>query len=385
MKTKVKSNEQFMLLSVIGIIVVVFCHMPDELFEFTEIFPFITLFVFISGYFYKEQNEENIGKYIYYKLKKLIIPFLIINLIYGIIINILKYFNFINFGADINLYTLLVQPFTNNSQFIFNYPAYFVPAIFLTTSCYAVIHKTAKKVKCFKEEILLGIFIVLNILSLIYRNNFGELNYSLIFLRVMFFLPFFEFGYLYKNKWQEKDDKIPTVPYLIILFGINYFIYKKFGSLNYNMHEFSDFKTGKLLLPIFTSIVAILFYTRLARVLSKWFGKNKLVNYISNNTFAIMTHHMFVLFTFNFILYLINCYIIQIPYYDAARFAQGWVYIYEIPNWRKLMQIGYVIYAIAGSLGLQCIYDKIKEKYISKKEKNLKDEKQEKEFETIAR
>ena len=44
MKTKVKSNEQFMLLSVIGIIVVVFCHMPGELFEFVDIFPFITLF-----------------------------------------------------------------------------------------------------------------------------------------------------------------------------------------------------------------------------------------------------------------------------------------------------------------------------------------------------
>ena len=86
MGTKVKSNEQFMLLSAIGIIVVVFCHMPAELFAFTEIFPFITLFVFVSGYFYKEQNEDNIGSYIYYKFKKLIIPFLIINLVYGIII-----------------------------------------------------------------------------------------------------------------------------------------------------------------------------------------------------------------------------------------------------------------------------------------------------------
>ena len=359
MGTKVKSNEQFMLLSVIGIIVVVFCHMPAELFTFTEIFPFITLFVFISGYFYKEQNEENIRSYIYYKFKKLIIPFLIINLVYGIIINILKYFNFINFGANISLYTLWVQPFTNNSQFIFNYPAYFVPAIFLTTACYTIIHKTAKKVKWFKEEILLGIFIALNILSVILRTYINNLNYSLIFLRVMFFLPFFEFGYLYKNKWQEKDDKIPTVPYLIILFVVNYILYKVFGSLNYNMHEFSSFRTEGLVIPLISSIVGILFYTRLARILSKWLGKHKPVNYISNNTFAIMTHHMFVLFIFSFVLNIINCYIVQIPYYDTARFVQGWVYIYEIPNLRILMQIGYVIYAIAGSLGMQYAYDKI--------------------------
>lgn len=366
MKTKVKSNEQFMVLSVIGIIVVVFCHMPSG---FIKIFPFITLFVFISGYFYKEQNEENLGRYIYYKFKKLIIPFLIINLVYGIIINILKYFNFINFGADINLYTLLVQPFTNNSQFIFNYPAYFVPAIFLTTACYAVVHKTAKKIKGFREEILLGIFIILNILSVTLRTYINNPNYSLIFFRVMFFLPFFEFGYLYKNKWQEKDDKIPTVPYLIVLFAINYILYKVFGSLNYNMHEFSGFQTQRLVMPLFSSIVGILFYTRLAKVLSKWLGKNKLVNYISNNTFAIMTHHMFVLFIFSFGLNIINCYIVQIPYYDTARFIQGWVYIYEVPSWNVLMQIGYVIYAIAGSLGLQYIYDKIKEKYNLKNEK----------------
>jgi len=380
MKTKVKSNEQFMLLSVIGIIIVVLCHMPSG---FIKIFPFITLFVFISGYFYKEQNEENIGKYIYYKFKKLIIPFLIINLVYGIIINILKYFNFINFGAEINLYTFFVQPFTNNSQFIFNYPAYFVPAIFLTTACYAIIHKKVKKIKGFKEEILLGIFIVLNILSLVFQYYVRPLNYSLIFLRVMFFLPFFQFGYLYKNKWQEKDDKIPTVAYLIILFAINYILYKVFGTLNYNMHEFSSFRTEGLVIPLITSIIGILFYTRLARVLSKWLGKNKLVNYISNNTFAIMTHHMFVLFVFNFILYLFNCYIVQIPYYDTARFVQGWAYIYEIPNLRILMQIGYVIFGVAGSLGLQYIYDTIKEKYILKKEKNLKDKKQEKELEIL--
>jgi len=366
---KNKTNEQLMILSVIGIIVVVFCHMPAELFTFTEIFPFITLFVFISGYFYKEQNEENIGRYIYYKFKKLIIPFLIINLVYGIIINILKYFNFINYGADLNLYTLFIQPFTNNSQFIFNYPAYFVPAIFLTTACYTVIHKAIKNIKWFKEEILLGIFIILNILSIVLRVHINQPNYNLIFLRVMFFLPFFQFGYLYKNKWQEKEDKIPTIPYLIILFFINYILYKIYGTLNYNMHEFSSFRTEGLVIPLISSIVGILFYTRLARVLSKWLGKNKLVNYISNNTFAIMTHHMFVLFIFNFILYLINCYIVQIPYFDAIRFGQGWVYIYEIPNLRILIQIGYVIYAIAGSLGLQYVYDKIKEKYTLKIER----------------
>ena len=73
-----------------------------------------------------------------------------------------------------------------------------------------------------------GLPIILNILSLVFQYYIRPLSYSLIFLRVMFFLPFFEFGYLYKNKWQEKDDKVPTMPYLIILFAINYILYKVF-------------------------------------------------------------------------------------------------------------------------------------------------------------
>lgn len=370
MQKKVKSNKQFMLLSVIGIICVVFCHMPEDALGVIGIFPFISLFVFVSGYFYKEENEENLGKYLYYKLKKLIIPFLIINLVYGIIINLLKYFNIINYGAPITLYTLFVQPFTNNSQFVFNYPAYFVPAMFLTIAIYAIIHKYARKIKGFKEEWLFVLFIILHILSLVYRKNVNKLNYSLIFLRPIFFLPFFQFGFIYKSKWQKYDEKIPTIPYLLVLFGINFTLFKVFGSLNYNMHEFSSFKMQGLAIPLITSIVGILFYTRIAKILSKWLGKNKLVNYISNNTFAIMTHHMFILFIISFILYLINCHMVQIPSYSIDRFIQGWVYIYEIPNWKILMQFAYVILAILGSLGMQLVYDKIKEKCILKKEQN---------------
>lgn len=369
MQRKVKSNEQFMLLSVIGIICVLFCHMPEDVLGIISVFPFITLFIFVSGYFYKEQNEENLGKYIYYKFKKLIVPFLIINLVYGIIINILKSLNIINFGSEITLYTLLVQPFTNNSQFIFNYPAYFVPAIFFTIVIYTIIHKYAKKIKGFKEEWLFIFYIIIHILSLAFRKYIDKPNYSLIFLRTMFFLPFFQFGFIYKNKWQKYDEKIPTIPYLLVLFGINFTLFKVFGSLNYNMHEFSSFKLQGFVIPLITSIVGILFYTRIAKILSKWLGKNKLVNYISNNTFAIMTHHMFILFLLSLILYLINCNIVQIPNYNTARFIQGWVYIYEIPNWKILMQIGYVVCAIAGSLGIQFTYDRIKERDILKREK----------------
>lgn len=358
----VKTNKQFMVLSVIGIFIVVACHLAGEVYRFFKIFPYIAIFIFVSGYFYNEKNEEKPIHYICYKFKKLIIPFLAINLVYGIIVNILKALGIINFGDRINLFTLFIQPFVNNNQFVFNFPAWFVPTLFLTYIFYIIIHKIYKKLKIKNEIILFVIFIILQLIAVYYQGLVSKYMYIIILFRVMFFLPFFQFGYIYKQKWQKYDDKIPTIPYLIVLFAINYIAYKKFGDLNYDMHEFSGFKSTILIIPTVTSFIGILFYNRIARVLSKWIGENKLINYISNNTFSIMTHHIFTSFLVGWVLYEINTNIASIPYFDINRFKAGWVYVYEIPGKEIITQIGYIILGICISLLIHYIYNKIKEK-----------------------
>ena len=363
MLKKGKENKQFMILSVIGIIAMVTCHLAGEIYKIFYLFPFICLFVFISGYFYKEQNEEKIGSYIFYKFKKLMIPFFIINFIYGIIVNIFKYFGIIYFGDKISLYTLFIQPFINNNQYVLNFPAWFVPSIFLTSSCYLVIHKLSKKIKFLNDIILLTLFVGMHILA-VYCAKFVDGNSFLItILRVIFFLPFFHIGYLYRHKWQIYDDKIPTMPYLMILIGINIFLSHIFGNLNYDMHDFSGFPKNWLFIPLIASIIGILFYTRIARILSKPLGQNKVINYISNHTYAIMMNHLFILFLLDFLLYEINLNIISIPYFDSNHFQIGWFYIYEIPNYKFLLQLGYTVLSITGSLLIQYIYDILKDKF----------------------
>ena len=358
----VKTNKQFMVLSVIGIFIVVACHLAGEIYRFFKVFPYIAIFIFISGYFYKEEKEDNVFSYIFYKFKKLMIPFFIINLIYGIIVNIFKSAGIINFGEEVNLFTLFVQPFINNNQFVFNFPAWFVPTLFLTYVFYVNIHKVYRKIKFNNEVVLLIFFIILQVVSVYYQKLTSQYTYIISLFRIMFFLPFFQFGYIYKQKWQKYDDKIPTIPYLIILFTINYIAYKKFGDLNYDMHEFSGFKSNILILPTITSFIGILFYTRIARVLSKWIGESKIINYISNSTFSIMTHHVFVSFLVGAILYGINKNITSIPYFNIDKFKAGWVYIYEIPGKEIITQIGYLILGIGVSLLIHYVYNKIKEK-----------------------
>ena len=140
-KMQKKTNKQFMILSVIGIVIMVCCHFSGEIYKYLKPFPFIAIFIFISGYFYKEEKETNIGKYIWAKFKKLMIPFYIINLVYGIVATILRNSSIINYGEPLSLYNFFVQPFINNSQYIFNFPTWFVPTLFLTNVSYIIIHK----------------------------------------------------------------------------------------------------------------------------------------------------------------------------------------------------------------------------------------------------
>ncbi len=346
-----KSNKQFMVLSIIGIVIMVCCHFSGELYKYVKAFPFIAIFIFISGYFYKEENERNIGIYIWHKFKKLMIPFYILNLLYGIIATILRNADIINYGENITLYNFFIQPFINNSQYILNFPSWFLPTLFLTNISYAIIHKYSKK----KEYFLLIILVVAQIITVKFSDLAKNQTIIVCFFKVIFFLPFMQIGFMYKNTWQKLDEKIPTIPYLIILWAINFVAYKKYGNIIYDMHDFSGFINYLPFLPIITSVSSILFFTRISKVLSKYIGDNKIVNYVGNHTFAILCHHVFALFLFDWLLYAINP-----PYFDIEHFKRGWMYIYEIPGWIIQLHFAYLFLGISIPLVFQIVYDKIK-------------------------
>lgn len=363
METTNKSNKQFMILSAISIIMVVICHLAENVGITKYIFPytsfFMPLFVFVSGYFYNTKKEDNILNTIWQKFKKIMLPFFVINLFYGILCNILKNAGIINYGMPINLYTLFVQPFINNSQFIFNFPSWFVPAFFVTYVIYVLIHKYITKLKI-NNFVLLIPLILINMIA-VYYQDIAKLNdlRSLV-LRVAFFLSFFQFGYLYKNYLQKYDEKLKTIFYLPILIGINIILKLIFKNLGYDLHEFSGFNTNAVYLPLLTAITGILFWLRISKILVKYIGENKLINYISNNTFSIMSHHLLYAFIVNIVLYLINleC---NIPYFDVEAFKISWIYIYKVPGFNLFIQIFYAFIGVSGPLLAKFMLNKIGE------------------------
>ena len=66
-----KENREFRVLSAVGIILVVAGHLGYNLFDLGGLFPYysfhVFLFLFVSGYFYKKEAEENILGYLWGK------------------------------------------------------------------------------------------------------------------------------------------------------------------------------------------------------------------------------------------------------------------------------------------------------------------------------
>ena len=66
--TPTRNNRQFALLTAIAMVLVVMGHVNDQLLTLGGLFPYysfhIALFLFISGYFYKEEQEEHLLRYL---------------------------------------------------------------------------------------------------------------------------------------------------------------------------------------------------------------------------------------------------------------------------------------------------------------------------------
>ena len=127
------TNMQFALLSALGIFFVADGHLNNSYLDIGGLIPYYSfhmqLFVFISGYFCREE-QERFASYGIRKFKRLMLPYFAWNLVYGILAAFLRGYGF-SIGDPVSLETLFAEPFRTGYQFILNHPAWFVPALFL--------------------------------------------------------------------------------------------------------------------------------------------------------------------------------------------------------------------------------------------------------------
>lgn len=356
-----KKNKKMMILSCIGIILVVLGHTGNQIKLMSDLFPYysfhMVLFIFISGYFYKPDNEKNCwGKegYIFKKLKRLVIPYFIWNLIYGILIMIFKKMNIVSYGENISFNSLFVNPWISGHQYILNLASWFLLALFLVNIVYILLRKIFVKAKIWNDYIALFLFFIITIIS-IYMSK-GKINQIYIpLLRTGFFMFFYHFGYIYKTKIEGRL-KVNTILYFLLLIVVQLIVLKVDATISYEVC-FMRFKSKIIVTPIIVSITGILFWIKIAEVLEPALGNKRIVNYISINTYDIMLHHLFWIFIVN-VLIMKATTIFSLEGFNVEKFKTTIYYCYTAGVIQS--QVIYTIIAIAMPLVIRYLYETTK-------------------------
>lgn len=373
----------FGILSSLAIIMVVAGHLGYSVMTVGELFPYyafhVPLFMFISGYFYRESEEEHPLLYIKKKIYRLLVPYLIWNLIYGIIAWLLRSLGF-SMGDPISLHTLLIAPFTHGYQFIYNYAAWFVPVLFvievlnmfarlilrqiqrLAVSLSGRRHgsgDTADLSHLTEWLMLIGSLIVgmVTVWLAIGGHVWGDYKAA---GRILFLFPCFQMGCFYKRKL-EKHDTLGNLPYFLIVVGIQVVINIFCNGLAFSAVWCTGFANG-LVIPYVTIVSGIAFWLRIAKMLAPIMEGSRTVQYLGRNTYAVMMHHVAVFVLIKGVIAVVAASTGLCGDFDFTQFYTNIDYIYLVRGAEHFKMV-YLTAGVVIPLGLQYGLDRLKNRF----------------------
>ncbi len=288
-----RTNATFRILSALAILFVVAGHADYAIFDMGGLFPYysfhVAVFLFISGYFYEESDQENIGIYIKRKCKRLLLPYFAWNLFYGILAMILRGGGFA-IGDAVNLKTLLVDPFLGGHQYGWNFPAWFVPALFVVEVLNVCGRRVLETLHLHKEWLVLSGCLLAGIVTVWLAIGGHVWGYYKFPGRILFMLPVYQMGHFYKKRL-EKYDTLPHSIYFGVVLAVQLVITYCCGGLAYSTVWCTSFANGPIV-PYLTTITGIAFWLRIAKILSPLLDRMKGVEWLGRNTYAVMMHHI---------------------------------------------------------------------------------------------
>ena len=216
-------NRTFGLLSALAILMIVAGHAGYDILTVGGLFPYysfhVPLFLFISGYFYRKEEEEKPLLYVKKKAKRLLLPYFIWNLVYGVVSLALRTFGGFSMGDGISLKSLFLDPFLHGYQFIYNFAAWFVPALFLIEMMNLCMRMILGKLRLDREWLILSGSLAVGVA--VVQLSIGGHVWGLYKTagRILFLYPCFQMGRFYKEKL-EAHDRIGNLPYFAVVIGI---------------------------------------------------------------------------------------------------------------------------------------------------------------------
>ena len=291
-----KTDYRFKFLYALGMYIVVLAHAnfegPSLFFDWFPSCAFtIPLFVFCSGYFYRDKNEQNIPAYIARKAKTLLVPLYLWNFFYALVVLVTRRFGF-TIGLMPSFSTLFIMPLNEGSQFEFNMAAWFVAPLFMTEVCNVLLRRLFSPSGSRRRECAMFIgYLLLGMLGVWLSNLHIRSNWMVALVRLLYFLPFFGLGIFYRRVL-EAYDRLSDIPYFALCFFAQYLLVVICG--HFPIYTFSrlDNLTDGLLTPFIAGAVGIAFWLRVARLVEPTLARDKWVNAVADNTFSIMENHI---------------------------------------------------------------------------------------------
>lgn len=296
-----KRNDTFVILSATGIILIMLGHLDFPILTMGGLFPYysfhVMLFPFISGYFYKPEEEDHIGAYLKRKAMHLLLPYCIWNIIYGLLATILHNFG-MGIGENISLYNLTIAPFLSGHQFMYQAASWFVPALFLLELCNVLGRKVLSLLRIRNEYVIMALYLLVGLAAIFLAKRGSVYDYYKLPARIMLLAPCFQFGHLYKEKLESKDTLPSSVYFPVILLLQFIIVMITSGRIAFSAVWVTGF-AGSIILPYLTTFTGIAFWLRLAKELTPLLKENRFTKYLGTHTFSVMMHHLLGFFLVN--------------------------------------------------------------------------------------
>ena len=314
------------------------------------------LFAFISGYFFRPGSEAGLRAYAKRKAVRLLGPYMVYNLVYGIITQFLHGAGFA-FGGSLNLYNLFIEPFMTGHQFEYNLAAWFVPALFLVEMANVFLRRILGKAAG-NEYAVTAVYMGIGIggISLALSGRYGQGWLTLV--RMMFLLPCYQWGTLYRQKLEEKD-RVPGIWYFGVLMTIQLGLAVWGRPLIYSVAFCNGF-TGYIL-PYITAATGTAFWLRVSRTAAAALKDSPAVRYFGSHTYAVMMHHIMALMALKTVFAAFAKYTPLFSGFSFEQYKADLWYCYfpkDLPQFR----VFYLLWAITLPLLFQYILDWIRQR-----------------------
>lgn len=343
MKT-IPENQTFRLLSAVGILLVVLSHMSWGLLDvggLLNAYQFhVPLFFFIAGYFYRPEAEAAPLAFLKRKALKLLAPYLLWNVLYGVLAQLVRQTTGITFGSGLSFYTLLVQPFVDGHQFLYNLAGWFVPALFLAEAAYLLLRKALRKTPLAREGWFLLLCLALGCGAVWLTRDRILSGWPLPVARTLFFLPCLQLGRFYRTHLERRDTLRSRWYFALVLGGQALFLALAPSPILDTLWFRFPGGAAAAYLGI---VLGIAFWLRVCRLLAPVLGRSSAVLYLGRHTYDVMLHHVMALFLVKG-LFFAGWRLGLCPGFDAAAFATEFWYWYVPGPW------AYVLYLAAAIL-----------------------------------